>query len=129
MQSNFETRTIIQSYVDITSDLSLSAHYELFSSRGWALRTRKPTNPMSEKVKNIVEQLWQETIQTNSKIKPENIQESIRSQRDNSGAKLFQTHEYPTKSQLQYRLRKLNDEYGITVKQQLIEDILADNIE
>ena len=84
---------------------------------------------MSEKVKNFVEQLWQEAIKTNSKIKPENIQENIRSQRDNNGAKLFQTHEHPTKSQLQYRLRKLNDEYGITVKQQLIEDILEDNIE
>ena len=84
---------------------------------------------MNEKVKNFVEQLWQEAIKTNSKIKPENIQEKIRSQRDNNEAKLFQTHEYPTKSQLQYHLHKLNDEYGITVKQQLIEDILTDNIE
>ena len=52
-QSNFEIRTIIQIYVDTTSNLSLSTHYKLLSSPGWAIRTRKSTNPMSEKVKKV----------------------------------------------------------------------------
>ena len=65
---------------------------------------------MSEKVKNFLDQVWQESIKTNSRIAPEHIQEQIRSMRDKNGIKLFQTHEYPTKNQIKYRLQKLNEE-------------------
>ena len=56
MQSSTETRAIIQQQNISSSDLSLSAHYKYFWSSGWALRTRKLGNPMSEKVKDFLEQ-------------------------------------------------------------------------
>jgi hypothetical protein len=126
-QSRVEASTILQH--QHAGDLSLSAHYESFSSPGWALRTRKLGNPMGEEVKNFVEQMWHESIKTKSRITPEHILEQIRSKRDNNGAKFFQTHQYPTKNQIKYRFRKLNNQYGVTVKDQLITEIIDDNIE
>ena len=92
MRSSTETRAIVQQQDISSSDLSLSVHYKYFSSSGWALRTRKLRNPMSEKVKNFLEQLWHDSIKTNIRIPPENIQELIRRKKDNNGIKFFQTH-------------------------------------
>ena len=57
MRSSTETRAIIQQQDISSSDLSLSAHYKYFLSSDWALRTRQLGNPMSEKVKDFLEQL------------------------------------------------------------------------
>lgn len=128
-QSRAEARTILQHQDTTSYDLSLSAHYEPFSSPGWAIRTRKLGNPMGEKVKDFIEQIWRDSVKANLRITPENIQEQIRSKRATSGIKFFQTHEYPTKNQIKYRFRKLNEASGVTVKQQLIVEIINDNIE
>lgn len=56
-------------------DLTTSAHYEKFSSVGWALRTRKHTNLMSDKVKNFIEKLWLDSQQTRSKLTAQQIQQ------------------------------------------------------
>ena len=129
VQSRAETRTVIQHQATFSPNLLLSTHYASSSSTGWPIRTLKLSNPMSLKVKNFLEQAWQESINTNSRIAIEYIQEQIRSMRDKNGINLFQTHEYPTKNQIKYRLRKLNEEYGVTVKQQLTEEIIDDNTE
>lgn len=54
-------------------NLSTSFHYEFFSNCGWVLRTRKLSKSMSEKVKVFLEEIWLESIKTNSRIIPENI--------------------------------------------------------
>jgi hypothetical protein len=41
--------------------------------------------------------------------------------------KFFQMHEYRTKNHIKYRFRKLNEKYRVTVKQQLITEIIDDN--
>ena len=84
---------------------------------------------MGEKVKDFIEQIWRDSVKANLRITPENIQEQIRSKRATSGIKFFQTHEYPTKNQIKYRFRKLNEKYGVTIKQQLITEIIDDNTE
>ena len=84
---------------------------------------------MRKKLKNFLEQVWQESIKTNSRIAPEHIQEQIRSMRDKNEIKLFQTHEYLTKNQIKYRFRKQNEEYRVTVKQELVEEIIDNNTE
>ena len=129
MRSSTQTRAIIQQQDISSSDLSISAHYKYFSSSGWALRTRKLGNPISKKVKNFLEQLWHDSIKTNTLITPENIQELICRKKDNNGIKFFQTHEYPTKNQIRYCLRKLNDKYDVTIQQQLIAEIIDDNVQ
>ena len=83
---------------------------------------------MAEKVKIFIENLWQESFSTNTRITPEYVLEKIRGQRGNDGAKHFTTDEYPTKNQINYRFRKLNEKYGITAKQQLITEIMDNNL-
>ena len=129
MQSSADTRAIIQQQDISSSDLSLSAHYKCFSSSGCARRTRKFGNPMSEKVKDFLEQLWHDSIKTNTRITPENIQKLIQRKKDNNRIKFFQKHEYPTKNQIKYYLHKLNDKYGVTIQQQLIAEIIDDNVQ
>jgi hypothetical protein len=126
-QSHRETRTILQHQNISSHDLSQSAHYECFLSSGWALRTRQLGNPMGEKVKNFIEQIWRDSLSANSRVTPEKVQEQIRTQRDSGGVKLFETHEYPTKNQIKYRFRKLHEKYGVTAKQQLIAEIIDEN--
>jgi hypothetical protein len=70
---------ILQHQNTASYDLSLSAHYEPFSSPGWAIRTRKLSNPMSEKVKDFIEQVWRDSVKANLRVTPETIQEQIRS--------------------------------------------------
>jgi hypothetical protein len=84
---------------------------------------------MGENVKNFIEQIWHDSIKANSRITSENIHEQLRSRRHSNGIKLFQRHEYPTKNQIKYRLRKLYEKYGVTIKQQLITEIIDGNTE
>lgn len=110
-------------------DTSTSIYYQLFSTSGWALRTRKIAKPLSERVKNYIEELWLESINTHSRITPEGTLKIIREKRDPNGKKFFENHEYPSKNQIQYQLRKLNQEHDISLKQQLIDDIIDDNFD
>jgi len=84
---------------------------------------------MSERVKNFLEEMWHESIKKNTRMTPENLLELIRKKRDNNGDKFFQPDEYPTKNQIKYRLRKINEKFGVTAKQQLIQEIIDDNTE
>ena len=93
-------------------DLTKSGHYESFSSAGWALRTRKHTNPISDKVKNFIEKLWVDSQEARSKLTTEQIQQQIRAKRDSNGVKHFQTNKYPTLNQIKYRFRKLGQKHG-----------------
>ena len=81
-------------------DLTKSEHYEKFSSLGWGLRTRKHTNPMSEKVKDYIEKLWLDSQDSRAKLNIQQIQQQIRWKRDGKGEKLFQPEEYPTLNQI-----------------------------
>ena len=117
----------IREYQDSTiEDISISFHKQFFSTCGRALRKRKLGKAMSKK---FIEQAWLDSIKTNSRIMPENIQQQIRTKRDQNGQKLFQIDEYPTKNQIKYQFRKLNQKYDVTMKQQLIVEIIDENID
>ena len=109
-------------------DLSTSFHNEFFANCGWALRTRKLSKP-SEKVKVFLKEIWLESIKSNSRIIPEDIQQQIRAKRDKAGKKYFQTNEYPSKNQIQYQCRKLSATYAVSPKQQLIVELIDENID
>jgi hypothetical protein len=53
----------------------------------------------------------------------------MRKKLDANGKKFFEKHEYPSKNQIQYQLRKLNQEHDISLKQQLIAEIIDDNLD
>ncbi|CAF4127945.1 unnamed protein product [Adineta steineri] len=112
-----------------TYDLTTSLHNEFFSHCGWGLRTRKLSKPMSDNVKHFLEGIWLDSIKTNSRIIPENIQQQIRMKRDQAGKKHFQINEYPSKNQIQYHCRKLSAKYAVGAKQQLIDELIDENIE
>ena len=122
-----QTTGILQSQNVSNVELSSSAMYEKFSSSGWALRTRKHTNRMSDKVKDFIEKLWLDSQQMRSKLTPEQIQQQIRTKRDANGEKLFQTNEYPTLNQIKYRCRKAGQLYGDTGKQELMLELMESN--
>ena len=84
---------------------------------------------MSKTVNNFNEQGWLDSIKINSRIIPENIQQHIRTKRDQNGQKFFQIDKYPTKNQIKYQFRKLNQKYDVTMKQQLIVEIIDENID
>ena len=106
LQLNRETQTILQHQNICGYDVSSSFHYRFVSACGCGLRTRRPGKPMSEKVKNFIEQLWLDTIRNDSSITPENIQQQMRTKRDSNGSKFFQMNGYPTKNQINYQFRK-----------------------
>ncbi|CAF1459131.1 unnamed protein product [Adineta ricciae] len=106
-------------------DLSRSHCYEFLSICGWALRTRKLSNPMTQKVKDFLEEIWLDLIKTNSRIIPENIQQKIRAKRDQHGKKFFSTNENPSRNQINYQCRKFSQKYGITSKQRIIDEIVG----
>ncbi|CAF4463797.1 unnamed protein product [Rotaria magnacalcarata] len=56
-RSRSETEAILQHQNATMHDVSGSFHYRFFSVCGWALRTRKLGKPMSDKVKNFIEQI------------------------------------------------------------------------
>ena len=105
-------------------DLTKSAHYENFSSVGWGQRTRKHTNPMTDNVKNFIEKLWLDSQESHSKLTAQQIQQQIRTKRDQNGEKLFQTHEYPTLSQINYRWRKIAQKHDVTPKHELMSELM-----
>ena len=109
--------------------ISQSTHYERRSSAGWGLRARKHTNPMSENVRNFIEKLWLDARKLHSKLTPQQIQQQIRTKRDENREKLFQTNEYPTLSQIKYRSRKIAQKHGVTSKNELITELIETNIE
>ena len=88
-------------------DFTKSAHYENFSLVGWDLWIRKHTNPMTDNVKSFIEKLWLDSQESYSKLTGQQIQQQIRTKRDQNGEKVFQTHEYPTLNQIKYRSRKI----------------------
>ena len=109
-------------------DMSNSSYYHHFTSAGCALQTRKHTNPMSEKAKSFIEDMWVESQKKRSKITPELVQPQIPSQRDGSNdKKLFQCHEYATINQIKYRFRKLAAKYEVAAKQELIDELMQEN--
>ena len=110
-------------------DLTKSTHYERFSSAEWSLRIRKHTNPMSENVKNFIGKLWLDSQKLHSKLTPQQVQQQIRIKRDDNGEKLFQTNEYPTLSQIKYRLRKITQKHGVTSKNEPITELIEMNTE
>jgi hypothetical protein len=122
-----QARSIFHSQETSYVDLTTSGHYERFSSVGWALRTRKHTNPMSDNVKNFIEKLWLDSQQSRSRLTVQQMQQQIRTKRDPNGEKLFQTHEYPTLNQIKYRSRKIAQKHGVTPKVQLLAEIMELN--
>ncbi|CAF4962528.1 unnamed protein product [Rotaria magnacalcarata] len=56
-RSRSEAEAILQHQNATMHDISGSFHYRFFSVCGWALRTRKLGKPMSDKVKNFIEQI------------------------------------------------------------------------
>ena len=124
-----QTMIILQNQYNSSVDLTRSNFYQRFSSVGWALRTRKHNNPMSDKVKKFIENVWLQSQENHSKLTVEQIQQQIRTQRDNNGEKLFRREEYPTVNQVKYRCRKTGEKYGINAKQQLIDELVESNIE
>ena len=129
VRSRKETDAIREYQDSTTDDISMSFHKQFFLTCGWALQKRKLGKAMSKKVKNFIEQAWLDSIKTNSRIIPENIQQQIRTKRDQNGQKFFQIDEYPTKNQIKYQFRKLNQKYDVTMKQQLIVEIIDENID
>ena len=124
-----QTKTIIQSQNVSHIDFSKSAYYKSFASAGWALRIRKYTNPMTDQVKNLIEKLWLDSQETRSKLTPQQIQQQIRTKRNANGDKLFQTYDYPTLNQIKYLCRKICQKYDTTAKEELITELLETNIE
>ena len=122
-----QAETILQRQNTTAYDSSVSFHYRFFSTCGWALRTRKLGKPMSEKVKSFIEQLWLNSVKTNSRVVVEDIQQQIHTKRDIEGRKCFHTNEYPTKNQIKYQCRKLSRNYNVTLSQQLIVEITEEN--
>ena len=79
---------------------------------------------MSEKVKDYTKKLWLDTQGSRAKLNVQQVQQQIRSKRREKREKLFQPEEYPTLHQIEYRTRKVSQEYGITAQQQHIADIV-----
>ena len=128
-RSRKETDAIREYQDSTTDDISVSFHKQLFSTCGWALRTRKLRKAMSKKVKNFIQQVWLDSTKTNSRIIPENIQQQIRTKRDQNAQKFFQIDEYSTKNQIKCQFRKLNQKYDVIMKLQLIVEIIDENID
>ena len=124
-----QTKNIIQSQNTSDVDFSKSACYKSFASAGWALRTRKHTNPMTDQVKNFMEKFWLNSQETRSKLTPHQIQQQIRTTRGANEDKLFQTCDYPTLNQIKYRCWKICQKYDVTAKEKLIAELLHSNLE
>ena len=74
--------------------------------------------------------MWLYTQNTGSKLTPEQLQQELRTQRNNSsGHKTSQPNEYAIINRIKYRFRKLGKEYEVTNKQQLIAELIQENKE
>ena len=80
VQSHKDSNTIRKKQSTSRIDMSNSVDYYHFTTLGWALRTRKHTNPMSEKTKKLIEDMWVESQKTRSKLTPESVQQQMCSQ-------------------------------------------------
>ena len=128
VQSHKDTNAIRKKQSTSSIDISNSVYYHHFTTLGWALQTCKHTNPMSEKTKKFIEDMWVESHKTRSKLTPESVQQQMRSQRDTTNdTKLFQTHEYATINQIKYQFRKLAVKYEVTAKEELIAELMEEN--
>ena len=107
LQSNTEAQAILQHQSADGYDISASFYYKFVTHYGCALRTRKIGKPMSDKVKDFIEQLWLDSIRNDTRITSENIQQQIRTNRDSNGSKTFQTTDYPTKNQIKYQFSEV----------------------
>lgn len=129
VETQEQVRSIFHSQDKPFTDITKSTYCEKFSSVGWALRTRKRSNPVTDNVKDYMKQLWLESQQSHSKLTVERIQQQIRTKRGKNGEKLFQTHEYLTHSQIKYRLRQIALQHGVTPRDELIAELTELNIE
>lgn len=130
IQSQQDTGTIKTTQDASGVDMSTSLHYEYFASPGWALRNRKHNNPLSESIKRFIENMWLDSLNTRTKLTPEQVQQQIRTKKDDStGKKLFQPNQYATINQIKYHLRKLSAKHGVTAKEQLIAQLIEENTE
>lgn len=128
-RSQTRAQAVPRSQDAATCDFSNSFHNNYISICGWALRKRKLGKPMSETVRDFIEQLWLKAHETHSRFSPENIQEELRAKRHPNGKKMFQTQDYPTKNQILYQCRKFQQKYGIDGKQKLIAEIIDQHTE
>ena len=129
VETQEQVRSIFHSQDKPFTDITKSTRYEKFSSVGWALRTRKRNNPVTDNVKDYMKKLWLASQQSHSRLTAEQIQQQIRTKRGENGQKLFQTHEYPTLSQIKYRLRQIALQHGVTPRDELIAELTELNIE
>ena len=130
LKSLHDVKRIKRGQTSSTNVTNGSQHYQYFSSVGWALRTRKHNNNMSDKTKNFIKDMWLHSQNTGPKLTPEQIHQEMRTQRDSSsGHEIFQPHEYATVNQIKYLFRKLLKEYEVTNKQQLIAELIQENKE
>ena len=128
VQSHQNMNVIRKKQTRSSIDMSNSVYYHHFTTLGWALRTRKHTNPMNEKTKTFIEDMWVEPQKIRSKLTPELMQQKICSQRDNANdKKLFQPQEYATINQIKYQFRKLAAKYEVTAKEELIAEFMEEN--
>ena len=84
---------------------------------------------MTDNVKNFIEKLWLDSQESHLKLTAQKIQQQIRTKLDQNGEKVFQTHEYPTLSQIEYRLRKIAQKHGLTPKHELMSELMEINTE
>ena len=128
VQYQHDIDAVHQKHATSNLDTTNSVHYHYFASLGWSLRTRTHKNPMCEKTKKFVEDIWVDSQKTQSKLTSEAVQQQIRS-RDNNNKKLFEPHQYVTINQIKYRFRKLAANYEVIEKEELISQLMEDNTE
>ena len=75
VQFHKDTNTIRKKQSTSSIDMSNYLYYHHFTTLEWALQTRKHTNPMSEKTKKFIEDMWVESQKIRSKLTPELVQQ------------------------------------------------------
>jgi hypothetical protein len=101
-----ENKTILRLQTATHTGSNESINYERFSSPGWGIKPPTRTPQMNVQVKNFVDNVWNNSIQTGSRLNFEQIQQQIRTSRDVDGNKMFKPDEYPTLNQIKNRCRK-----------------------
>lgn len=112
-----------------TWDLSNSFHNNYISICGWALRKRKLGKPMSETVRDFIEQLWPPGARNALTILTWKYPRRAACETTSKWEKMFQIQDYPTKNQILYQCRKFQQKYGIDGKQKLIAEIIDQHTE
>ena len=78
IDSQQQTTRILDNQSPFNDELLYSNNYQKFSAIGWELRTRKHSNPISDKIKNFIERLWLDSQEAHSRLRPEEVQQQIR---------------------------------------------------